>query len=110
MQNKITKPTTKFKEFALSHQKTRKGKRLLEKLFPESEAEPSKQIQVLKRAKIAPGQGKTNNANKKTDNNSPSNRIKMSPVFAGGGRLVEAGTKASPVPNLNMVSVPLDPI
>ena len=34
---KNSKPTTQFKEFTLSHQKPRKGKRLLDKLLKDNE-------------------------------------------------------------------------
>ena len=46
---KNTKPPTQFKEFSLSHQKPRKGKRLLDKLLKDNEL--SKPIKTTKNSK-----------------------------------------------------------
>ena len=46
---KNTKPPTQFKEFSLSHQKPRKGKRLLDKLLKDNElSKPVKSTKNIK--------------------------------------------------------------
>ena len=45
---KNSKPPTQFKEFSLSHQKPRKGKRLLDKLLKDNEVvKPAKSNRVV---------------------------------------------------------------
>ena len=117
MPNQIAKPPTKFQEFSLSHQKTRKGNRLLDKLFPERGdlvvAQLSKQVKfweehgkvLRKRARAAPPQGesRSNYANRSADESSLTS---LSPLLDAATGVQFPKFKATPMPDFKVVSVP----